>query len=100
MTKIQPSGDMPDFKLPTKLPQSTTPAQPLSPQESAYDEQLMKSPFAKMFAKTGAMPTVKEMKAIINNLLKSVVEEIKRQDAEAKAAAEKLRKVIEGKDDD
>ena len=61
MPTIQPAGDSPEFKLPSKLPQSTTAAQPMTPQEEAYDEQLMKSPFAQMFAKTGAMPTVKEI---------------------------------------
>lgn len=52
-----------------------------------------------MFAKTGAEPTAKEVQAIINNILKSVIDAIKQQEAQAKKAAEKLKKVIEDKDD-
>ncbi len=84
---------------PPHQPESAGPSKPESPAQSAYDAELLKSPFAKMFAKTGAEPTAKEMQAIINNLLKSVIDEIKRQDAEVKKAAEKLKKVIEDKDD-
>lgn len=84
---------------PSQPPKSLGPTGPESPAQSAYDAELLKSPFAKMFAKTGAEPTAKEMQAIINNLLKSVIDEIKRQDAEAKKAAEKLKRVIEDKDD-
>lgn len=92
---VSPTGPTPE---PPPKP-TTTPAQPLTPSQSAYDEQLLKSPFAKMFAKTGATPTVKEMQAIMNNILKSVVDAIKQQEAREKKAADKLKKVIEGKDD-
>lgn len=94
-----PSVTPPAGPPPQQPPESSGPAKAESPAQSAYDAQLLKSPFAKMFAKTGAEVTAKEMQAIINNLLKSVIDEIKRQDAEAKAAYEKLKKVIEDKDD-
>ncbi|MBS0629799.1 MAG: hypothetical protein JSS30_06200 [Verrucomicrobia bacterium] len=95
-----PSVTPPGRPEPQQPPPSTGPLKPETPAQSAYDAELLNSPFAKMFAKTGAMPTAKEMQAIINNLLKSVIDEIKRQDAEAKKAYEKLKKVIEGTDDD
>lgn len=95
MSSVPPPGG-PGPHLPTSVPGANAPE---SPAQTAYDAQLLKSPFAKMFAKTGAMPTGKEMEAIINNLLKSVIDSIKQQDAQAKKAAEKLKRVIEDKDD-
>jgi len=96
MTAVPPPG-RPEPNDPST---PTGPTKPESPAQKAYDEKLLKSPFARMFAKTGTMPTAKEMQAIINNLLKSVIAAIKRQEAEAKKAYEHMKKVIEGRDDD
>lgn len=98
MTAVPPPG-APEPTRPSGPVGSSGPLKPETPAQSAYDSELLSSPFAKMFAKTGAMPTAKEMQAIINNLLKSVIDEIKRQEAEAKKAYEKMKKVIEDKDD-
>ena len=51
-----------------------------------------------MFERTGAMPTVKEIRAIINGILKQQIDEIKRQDAGWKRAMKKLKEAIEGND--
>ncbi len=92
-----PPPDRTGPALPSHTPAG--PTGPESPAQSAYDAELLKSPFAKMFAKTGAEPTAKEMQAIINNILKSVIDAIKQQEAQAKKAADKLKRVIEDKDD-
>lgn len=84
---------------PTPEPQPQGPKGPsgeIKPMDSK--DPLLQSPFAKMFAKTGAMPTVKEMRMIMNQILKQEVDEIKRQDAEWKKAMKKLKKTIEGKE--
>ena len=71
------------------------PAQPVEDSKDAY---LLKSPFAKMFTLHGGKVTAKEMRAIINGILKSVVDDIKKQDARWKKAMEKMKKTIEGND--
>lgn len=89
---------MPDPIGPSLPPQepihpSTPSAPPSSDQADAF---LLQSPFAKMFRATGAMPTVKEIRAIINGILKQEIAEIKRQDAAWKSAMKKLKEAIEG----
>lgn len=89
----------------TPSPEPTKPAsnpKSLSSSGSNSDAQdafLLQSPFAKMFSQTGAAPTAKEMKMIIDNILKSIMNDMKQQEAQAKKAAEHLKKVIEGEDD-
>lgn len=68
---------------------------PLSPSNAKYAF-LLKSPFAQMFRATGAMPTVKEIRAIINGILKEQINEIKRSDKEWKKTDEYLKRVIRG----
>lgn len=92
----------------TQPPDSTPPptpgGHPIKPSEGApkpmpeKDAFLLKSPFAKMFAATGTEPTAKEMRMIINSILKYQVDQIKKQDAAWKKAMKKLKDAIEGKD--
>ena len=79
---------------PSTPPPSSQPAQQTDQQDAA----LLNSPFAKMFAATGTMPTAKEMQAIINGILNQVVAQVKQDDAQWKKAMEKLKKQLEGKD--
>lgn len=51
-----------------------------------------------MFRATGAMPTIKEMRAIMDGILNTVIQQMKLQEAEEKKAQERLKKVIEGQD--
>ncbi len=78
-------------------PSGSKPAKPLSPsdQKSAF---LLNSPFAKMFRASGATPTVKEMRAIMNGILKSAVDRIKKDEARWKKAMKKMKDAIEGND--
>jgi len=69
---------------------------PIKPAKDKKDEYLLKSPFAKMFERTGATPTVKEMRAIINGILKTEIDQIKKQDAGWKKAMKRLKEAIEG----
>lgn len=87
----EPQGPKPD---PIKAPKGKP--TPMQPSNSKYDF-LLNSPFAKMFKATGAMPTVKEIRAIINGILKQQLNEMKRQDAGWKKAMRKLKDAIEGK---
>lgn len=82
---------------PKPPPESQPPPapQPIDPSDSKAAF-LLKSPFAKMFEKTGATPTVKEMKAIINGILRQQIQEIKKSDDRWKQAMENLRKAIQG----
>jgi|GEM_PF-2655580 len=82
-------------KQPQKPAESDKTAKPLDPSDSKYAF-LLKSPFAKMFEHTGAKPSVKEMKGIIDGILKTVINEIKRQDAGWKKAMKKLKRAILG----
>ncbi len=84
---------------PKPPPESQPPPtpQPIDPSDSK-DAFLLKSPFAKMFEKTGAMPTVKEIKAIINGILQQQIQAIKRSDDQWKQAMENLRKAIQGEE--
>lgn len=78
---------------PIQPPLGKTPAEPTVDKKDAY---LLKSPFAKMFTAHGAKVTAKEIRAIINGILKQQVEEIKKQDAKWKKAMRKLRETLEG----
>ena len=80
---------------PPKPIKPTGSPKPLSPSD-AKDAFLLQSPFAKMFRATGAQPTVKEIRMIINGILKEQINEIKRSDAQWKKAMEHMKKVIEG----
>lgn len=51
-----------------------------------------------MFRATGAMPTVKEIKMIINGILKEQITHIKRDEEMWKKAMKKMKEVIEGND--
>ena len=90
----QPTGG-PGSTPPPKPIKPSGGSKPLSPSDSK-DAFLLESPFAKMFRASGAMPTVKEIRAIINGILKEQINEIKRSDAEWKKAMQHLKKVIEG----
>lgn len=79
---------------PQPPPTPSSGGKPIEPHKSS----MLDSPFARMFAATGAMPTVKQMTMIINGILKQQVDQIKQQDAQAKKNAKKLRDAIEGKD--
>ena len=84
---------------PSGGPSAPTPPEPSKPiQPDSKDAFLLNSPFAKMFKATGTMPTVKEIKAIIDGILKQQILEIKRQDAGWKKAMKKLKEAIEGND--
>ncbi|NGX37854.1 MAG: hypothetical protein K1000chlam2_01017 [Chlamydiae bacterium] len=76
-------------------PTPPEPSKPIQPSDSK-DAFLLNSPFAKMFKATGHTPTVKEIKAIIDGILKHEISEIKRQDAGWKKAMKKLKEAIEG----
>ena len=78
--------------------QPTGPSPSESASQSAYDAELLQSPFAKMFTATGAQPTAKEIQAIINGILKQQVDDIKKQDEEWKKAMKKMKDIIEGND--
>jgi len=90
----------PEPLKPKPHPQPPKPShapKPLNPVDKK-DEFLLKSPFAKMFERTGMTPTAKEMRAIINGILKQQIDEIKRQDAGWKRAMKKIKEAIEGND--
>ncbi len=55
------------------------------------------SPFAKMFARSGAVLTQKQLHMMMSSLLKQTLTEIKREDARWKKAMKKLKDEIEGK---
>ena len=84
-------------KPPPEPPKPSEAPKPLKPADG-NDSFLLNSPFAKMFERTGAMPTVKEIRAIINGILKQQIDEIKKQDAGWKRAMKKLKEAIEGND--
>ena len=91
---VPPAGEAPQEPI-----QPLTP--PSSPSPTGDDSKyafLLKSPFAKMFRATGAMPTIKEMRAIMDGILNTVIQQMKLQEAEEKKAQERLKKVIEGQD--
>lgn len=67
---------------------------PPSPQE--LSPAMLNSPFAKMFEATGAMPTVKELQAIINGILKQQIDEIKKSDASWKRAMQRMKEAAKG----
>jgi len=95
MSEVQPPGGPPPEgpkgpKAP-KAPKAFSKAD----QDDAF---LLKSPFAKMFRAAGATPTVKQIKAIINGILKNILNEMKRAQAEQKKADEKLKRVIRGEE--
>lgn len=90
----QPTGGSGSTPPPEPIKPSSSPKSPTS--SGSDDAYLLKSPFAKMFRASGAMPTVKEIRAIINGVLKTQLSEMKRADKEWKKAQEKLKKVIEG----
>lgn len=86
---------MPDPILPPQQPiHPTSPANPPSSAEQR-DSFLLQSPFAKMFQATGVPPTVQEIRAIINGILKQEISEIKRQDEAWKKAMKQLKDAIE-----
>jgi ABC-type glycerol-3-phosphate transport system substrate-binding protein len=70
-------------------------SQKLDPSDSKYAF-LLKTPFAKMFERAGATPTIKQMRAIIDQILKQTIREIKRQEKGWKKAMKKMKDAIEG----
>lgn len=94
MTTPPPPSEPQGPKQPEPLKPVKKPT-PLHPADKK-DAFLLNSPFAKMFARTGAKPTIKEMRAIINGILKTQINEIKRQDASWKKAMKKLKEAILG----
>jgi len=90
----QPTGGSGSTPPPEPIKPASSP-KPLSPSDSK-DAFLLQSPFAKMFERTGQMPTVKEIRAIINGILKQQISEIKRSDEQWKKSMERMKRVIEG----
>ena len=94
-----PGGGPPPIQPPPKPP--AVPSKPGKIGKPSSEDQasaLENSPFAKMFEATGAMPTAKEIRAIINGILRQQVAVIKRDDEEWKKANRKLKEAIEGND--
>lgn len=73
---------------------SSSPIQP-QPSNGASNAPAMNSPFAQMFAKTGMTPTPKELKMIIDNLLRDQISEIKKNDQRWKEAMRKWKEELE-----
>jgi hypothetical protein len=70
---------------------------PVSPKgEEPLSSEMANSPFAKMFAQTGALPTAKELQQIINGILKDQLLAIKKGEERWKASMKKLKDTIEG----
>lgn len=88
---------------PIPPPQSQPPKGPPAPMPlstpSQKDAFYLSSPFAKMFARTGAMPTGAEIHQIINGILQQEIGLIQKQDAKAKETLRKLKRQMEGEDD-
>lgn len=91
MTAIPPSGSSP--KEPTSAPQASKQREDL---KYAY---LKSSPFIKMFTDRGQEPSGREMKAIIDSILNSIIDQFKKEDARMKKAMEKLKRQLQGQDD-
>ena len=93
-----PPGGMP----PPKKPE--TPSEGLKPPAipaTAKDKQyayLLKSPFAKMFAKAGATVTGKEIHGIVVGILKNVMANMKLVDKGWQKANNEMKKACEGND--
>lgn len=86
MSDITPTGP--------KDPSST----PLTPIPKSPDEiapGLSNSPWAQMFAKSGTLPTAKELKQLIDGLLRDVIHRIKKDDDRWKEVMRKMKEVIE-----
>lgn len=94
MTAVPPSGGPTGSSGPIK----PSGAGPTQPSDDAKYAQYLQSPFAKMFEKTGAKPTGKEMKEIIDNILKTVIDQAKKQEAQMKKALKKLGREERGED--
>ncbi len=92
MTAIPPGGQEP------KEPTGPQPSEPIKPSADSKNSPLLDSPFAKMFARTGHTPTAKEMKGIMDQILQTVINEAKRDEARMKKAMRKLKKRLEGND--
>ena len=91
MSTVPPSGP----KGPGH-PESMKPKPDAEAKKIPGGARMLDSPFAKMFAASGAMPTAKEMHAIMNGILMQAVHEIKRSDKQWKAAMKKLKRQLEG----
>ena len=94
MSTTPPSGNQPP-----KKPVQPTPAKPakMAPSDAKF-AYLLKSPFAKMFEKSGATPTIKAMKAIIDGIVKHQLVVMKQNDKEWKKAMKKMKDSIKGND--
>ncbi len=68
---------------------------PASGGNDALPPGMATSPFAKMFAQTGALPTAKELKAIIDGILKAELQAIKKSEDSWKASMKKIKEAIE-----
>jgi len=78
------------------LPPSTGPTG--QEPEAPYTDIWVNSPFGKMFTAAGATPTAKEMQQIINEILKNILDQMKRAEAEQKKADEELKKALRDED--
>ena len=65
---------------------------------SKEDSALLNSPFAKMFRAAGAVPTLKQIKAIINGILMTQVRAIRKDEARWKKVIRKMKERMEGKE--
>lgn len=96
---ISPTGGPPPHpQVPTKVADTSTPTNP-DKSDSKYSF-LLNTPFAQMFARAGATPTAEEMHAIMNGIVMSLLDEMKRQEKHRKEVAQHLKDVSEGKDQD
>lgn len=66
------------------------PAQRVAPAQAAPLQSLSDSPFAKMFERAGMALTAKQLTQVINNLLRQVIDQIKKSDEGWKRAMRKL----------
>lgn len=84
-----------------KVPPGVPPPSSSPPPSGSGDQlppSMMNSPFVRMFSQTGATPSAKEIKQMMDNILKDVMAAIKKGDDRWKASMRKIKDAIEGND--
>jgi hypothetical protein len=92
VAEIAPKGPT-SPQIPSKPPKPLESKKGNILSSSAHPQQSSSSPFVKMFAKTGADGD--QIKRMIDFLLKDICSQIKKDEARAKEAARKMKKVFE-----
>lgn len=87
MSETAPSG--PAGKSSSPPPQ--VPAQPMTPAMPAPAQSMASSPFFQMFERAGMTLDAKQFTQIINNLLRTVIDQIKKSDESWKRAMDELK---------